>query len=50
MCALELISVNNLINYFGDSKSVDDITIDPILIAKGKTKLGEDITEFSMRS
>lgn len=39
LSALDLLSVSNLINYFGKSDSIDDIKVHPILISKGKTKL-----------
>lgn len=31
--------MNGLVNYFGKALNVDDITISPLLIKKGKTKL-----------
>lgn len=34
-----MLSACNLVNYFGKSESVDDITVYPILVAKGKTKV-----------
>jgi double-strand break repair protein MRE11 len=37
LAALDLLSVSNLINYFGKSEQVDDIEIVPILIRKGGT-------------
>lgn len=37
LAALDLLSVSNLINYFGKSEQVDDIEIVPILIRKGET-------------
>lgn len=39
LCSLDLLSVANLCNYFGRAVEVDNITISPILIQKGKTKL-----------
>lgn len=38
-CALDLLSVTGLVNYFGKCSDVDDITIKPILLSKGKTNL-----------
>ena len=35
MCALEILSMANLVNYFGKSETVDEVTIYPILIEKG---------------
>eukprot|EP01103_Thecamoeba_quadrilineata_P006961 TRINITY_DN1671_c0_g1_i1.p1 TRINITY_DN1671_c0_g1~~TRINITY_DN1671_c0_g1_i1.p1 ORF type:complete len:626 (-),score=141.89 TRINITY_DN1671_c0_g1_i1:70-1947(-) len=37
--ALDLLSVTNLVNYYGKSENIDEITIYPILIRKGTTKL-----------
>lgn len=37
LAALDLLSVSNLINYFGKADQVDDIEITPILIRKGTT-------------
>jgi hypothetical protein len=39
LAALDVLSACNLVNYFGKSESVDDITVYPILLAKGKTKV-----------
>lgn len=39
LCTLNLFSVNGLVNYFGKASNVDDITVNPILIQKGSTKL-----------
>lgn len=39
LAALDVLSACNLVNYFGKSESVDDITVYPILVAKGKTKV-----------
>ncbi|CAG8585163.1 4685_t:CDS:10, partial [Acaulospora colombiana] len=39
LCALDLLSVSGLINYFGKVKEVDNVIIDPILIKKGGIKL-----------
>jgi len=35
LCALDLLSVANFVNYFGKATSIDDITVTPILIQKG---------------
>eukprot|EP00121_Abeoforma_whisleri_P008306 Awhi_evm1s7622 len=34
LCALELLSVNNLVNYFGNADDISDIVISPVLIEK----------------
>eukprot|EP00051_Salpingoeca_urceolata_P001980 m.45836 g.45836 ORF g.45836 m.45836 type:complete len:714 (+) comp11810_c0_seq2:129-2270(+) len=39
LAALDLLQAANLVNYFGKSNSADDITISPILMQKGDTKL-----------
>lgn len=39
LCALDLLSVSGLVNYFGKSSSVDNVDIQPILLTKGGTKL-----------
>jgi double-strand break repair protein MRE11 len=39
LSALDILSVSNLINYFGKSDNIDDITVYPILMRKGITKL-----------
>lgn len=39
LCPLNLLSVANFVNYFGRSNRVDDITIEPILMRKGRTHL-----------
>lgn len=39
MCSLDLLSMANLVNYFGKSPSIDDITLFPILLVKGTTKI-----------
>ena len=36
---MDILSVANLINYFGKSENIDDITIYPILLQKGETKI-----------
>jgi hypothetical protein len=40
LSALDLLTVNNLVNYFGQQRSMDDVTINPILIEKGKIESG----------
>ena len=39
LSANDILSVANLVNYFGKSDKVDDIIVYPILIQKGSTKL-----------
>ncbi|RKP05540.1 Mre11 DNA-binding presumed domain-containing protein [Thamnocephalis sphaerospora] len=39
LCALDMLSVCGLCNYFGRAKRVDDITISPLLMRKGATRL-----------
>ena len=39
LAALDLLAVSNLLNYFGKQDEVDKITVAPILIRKGKTKV-----------
>jgi double-strand break repair protein MRE11 len=39
LSAMDLLSISNLVNYFGKSPSIDDIHVKPILITKGVTKL-----------
>ncbi|KAI9100674.1 putative nuclease Mre11 [Phlyctochytrium arcticum] len=39
LCALDLLSVAGLVNYFGKQVEVDDINIKPILLQKGSSKL-----------
>jgi len=39
LCSLDLLSVCGLVNYFGKSKEVDNISISPILLRKGTSKL-----------
>ncbi|XP_015759100.1 PREDICTED: double-strand break repair protein MRE11-like [Acropora digitifera] len=39
LCALDLLSVCGFVNYFGRAASIDDITVSPILIQKGRAKL-----------
>lgn len=37
--ALDILSVSNLINYFGKSENIDDISVYPLLFQKGMTKV-----------
>ncbi|XP_065888547.1 double-strand break repair protein MRE11-like [Dysidea avara] len=39
LCALNLLSVANLVNYFGKPDDIEDISISPILMKKGSTKI-----------
>jgi double-strand break repair protein MRE11 len=39
LSALDLLSVSNLINYFGRQDQVDDVNISPVLLQKGHTKV-----------
>ena len=39
LAALDLLSVSNLINYFGKAAQVDDIEITPVLMKKGETRI-----------
>ncbi|KAI9008381.1 Metallo-dependent phosphatase-like protein [Gaertneriomyces semiglobifer] len=39
LCALDLLSVAGLVNYFGKQVDVDDIAIKPLLLRKGTSKL-----------
>ncbi|KAI9365226.1 Metallo-dependent phosphatase-like protein [Pilaira anomala] len=39
LCALNLLSVAGMVNYFGNSTSIQDVTINPILMKKGGSKL-----------
>jgi double-strand break repair protein MRE11 len=39
LAALDLLSVVNFVNYFGKNDNIDDVTLKPILIQKGITKL-----------
>lgn len=39
LSSLDLLSTAGLLNYFGKSPTVDDITMNPILLRKGTTKL-----------
>ena len=39
LSAMDILSVNGLVNYFGRVYNVEDIEVSPILLQKGKTKL-----------
>jgi double-strand break repair protein MRE11 len=39
LCALDLLSVAGLVNYFGKSREIEQINVSPILIVKDETKL-----------
>ena len=39
LSALDLLSVSNLINYFGRQDQVDDVNVSPVLLQKGNTKV-----------
>ncbi len=39
LAALDLLSVCNMVNYFGKSDNIDDVTVYPILMKKGSTKI-----------
>lgn len=39
LCALDVLSVAGLVNYFGKSPSLEDVKISPVLLKKGRTKL-----------
>lgn len=39
LCALDLLSVAGLLNYFGRTPENDNITVTPVLLQKGSTKL-----------
>jgi len=39
LSAMDLLSVTNLINYFGKTDNIDDIHIKPVLLSKGNTKV-----------
>lgn len=38
-CSLDLLSVSGLVNYFGKSTDLENISISPLMLQKGKTKL-----------
>ena len=39
LTALDLLSVSNLVNYFGKQNNIDDISLYPILLRKGQTRV-----------
>ena len=39
LCALDILAASGLVNYFGKSSTVDDITVKPIVLSKGDTCL-----------
>jgi len=39
LAALDLLSVSNLINYFGRNTKIEDVEISPVLIQKGTTRV-----------
>lgn len=39
LCALNLLQVSGMINYFGASNNIEDVEVNPILMAKGSSKL-----------
>ncbi|KAF2076751.1 hypothetical protein CYY_001940 [Polysphondylium violaceum] len=39
LAALDLLSVSNLVNYFGKIDDIDDINVYPLLLSKGETKI-----------
>jgi double-strand break repair protein MRE11 len=39
LAALDILAVSNMINYFGKSENVDDVTVYPLLINKGDTNV-----------
>lgn len=39
LAALDLLSITGLVNYFGKSSTADDISVQPLLMRKGDTKL-----------
>ncbi|RCI05938.1 Double-strand break repair protein mre11a [Rhizopus stolonifer] len=39
LCALNLLSVSGMVNYFGASQSIEQVVIQPILMQKGQSKL-----------
>lgn len=38
LSAVDILSVANMVNYFGKASSVEDIEVSPILLQKGTTK------------
>ncbi|CAO3596207.1 unnamed protein product [Absidia cylindrospora] len=39
LCSLQLLSVTGLVNYFGRAHNIQDVTVQPILMTKGTSKL-----------
>ena len=39
LSAMDIVSVSGLVNYFGKVRDVDDISLSPVLLSKGRTKL-----------
>jgi double-strand break repair protein MRE11 len=39
LAALDLLSISNLVNYFGRSESADHVSLSPIMLVKNKTKV-----------
>ncbi|KAI9470551.1 MAG: Metallo-dependent phosphatase-like protein [Benjaminiella poitrasii] len=39
LCALHLLSISGMVNYFGASSSVEDVVVQPILMQKGDNRL-----------
>jgi len=39
LCALDLLAMNGLVNYFGRSEEIDNVVVKPILLQKGETRL-----------
>ncbi|PRP74445.1 DNA repair exonuclease [Planoprotostelium fungivorum] len=39
LASLDLLAVTNLVNYFGKNDNIDDVTVYPILMRKGDTKV-----------
>ena len=49
LCALDLLSVSNMINYFGRSERVDSVEIHPVLLKKGATRRSMSRTARQVR-
>ncbi|KAF9426240.1 Double-strand break repair protein mre11a [Podila epigama] len=39
LCALDLLAMNGLVNYFGRSQEIDNVVVKPILLRKGVSRL-----------
>ncbi|KAG0044666.1 Double-strand break repair protein mre11a [Gryganskiella cystojenkinii] len=39
LCALDLLAMNGLVNYFGRSQEIDNVVVKPILLQKGESRL-----------